>query len=132
MRVVKEGKLIHTNRAWRRGRKLTQRLDKIIQVTRMTLRDIAELYSSLPPYINHHSHMVAFHRYDFTKVIQGKRNTERYVKALEESWKLSIEEIRAIYTEDKAMEARGESWTILELRDFADRHRARINSLEVA
>jgi hypothetical protein len=132
MRVVKEGKLIHTNRAWRRGRKLTQRLDKIIQVTKMTLRDIAAYYSEVPTYVNPHSQMLAMHVEDLSKVIQGKRNTERYVRALEDSWKLPIEEIRAIYREDKAMEARGESWTILELRDFADRHRARINSLEVA
>lgn len=132
MRVIRDGKLMHTNQSWRRGRKLTKRLDKIIQINKMTLRDIAELYSTLPTYTLLGSHMLAMRVEDLSKVIQGKRNTARYVKALEESWNLSIEEIRTIYTEDKAMEARGESWTILELRDFADKHRAKMKSQEVA
>lgn len=132
MRVIRDGKLIHTNRSWRRGRKLTQRLDKIIQVTRMTLRDIAEFYTSLATYTLINAHMLPIRVEHLSKIIQGKRNTPRYVKALEESWNLSIEDIRTIYTEDKAMEARGESWTILELRDFADSHRAKLESKEVA
>lgn len=132
MRIIRDGKLVHTNRAWRRGRKLTQRLDKVIQVTGMTLRDIAEFYSTLATYMQNGSHMLPMRVEHLSRTIQGKRNTPRYVRALEESWKLSIEELRSIYTEDKAMEARGESWTILELRDFANAHRERIATREVA
>ncbi|EMO63379.1 hypothetical protein LEP1GSC133_4478 [Leptospira borgpetersenii serovar Pomona str. 200901868] len=53
------------------------------------------------------------------EVVKGTRNTLRYVKAIEESWGLSIEEIRRIYREDKERERLEEPYSREEINTFA-------------
>ncbi|EKR98392.1 hypothetical protein LEP1GSC125_1865 [Leptospira mayottensis 200901122] len=69
-------------------------------------------------------YMGAFHREDLAKTIKGIRNTPRYVKAIEESWGLPINEIRRIYREDKERDLMGEMLSIEEINKFADWYRS--------
>lgn len=118
------GQLKHRGRLWRRGRAMSERIGFITIESRMTLRDIAFLYSEKWPHISDNRQMGPCHREHLAKVIKGTRNTPRYVKAIEESWGLPIEEIRSIYREDKEMEAKGEMPSIEEIKKFVDWYRS--------
>ncbi len=63
--------------------------------------------------------MLTFDPGVLSHTIKGTRNTLRYVIAIEESWGLSIEEIRRIYREDKEREEQGKSYSREEINTFA-------------
>ncbi|KAK2618623.1 hypothetical protein CFV95_006135 [Leptospira interrogans] len=120
-RVILNGNLIHRGDLWRRGRVTSERIGLIVIQSKMTLRDIAWYYSQKWPHITPGpNYMRPFDQSHFTKVIKGTRNTPRYVKAIEESWGLSIEEIRRIYREDKERERLGEPYSREEINTFAN------------
>lgn len=123
-RAIINGKLIHKNRSWRRGRVMSFRIGLIVVESKMTLRDIAWFYSHECHHISGSGHMVALHREDLTHVIKGTRNTKRYVKAIEEAWGLPIDEIRRIYREDQELEAKGERLSEDEINKFANWYRS--------
>ncbi|WP_061223607.1 hypothetical protein [Leptospira weilii] len=137
-RVLLNGQLIHRGDLWRRGRVMSERIGLIVIESKMTLRDIAFFYSSKCSHIVtqseqmgadsrtwHHiddslSYMVPIRREHLTNVIKGTRNTQRYVKAIEESWALPIEDVRRIYREDKERERLGEPYSREEIHTFAN------------
>ncbi|WP_032914488.1 hypothetical protein [Leptospira santarosai] len=137
-RAIVNNKLIHRGDLWRRGRAMSERIRLIVIESKMTLRDIAFFYSEKCPHIdkppdymgadstarphitNSAEYMGASYREDLAKVIKGIRNTPRYVKAIEESWGLPIDEIRRIYREDKELEANGEQLSEDEINKFVN------------
>ncbi|KXZ28692.1 hypothetical protein AYB33_17755 [Leptospira santarosai] len=123
-RAIINGKLIHKNRSWRRGRVMSFRIGLIVVESKMTLRDIAWFSSQTCYHISEPGHMVTLHRAVFSYVIKGTRNTKRYVKAIEEAWGLPIAEIRRIYREDQELEAKGERLSEDEINKFANWYRS--------
>lgn len=137
-RVLLNGNLIHRGDLWRRGRVMSERIGLIVIQSKMTLRDIAWYYSQkwshlvkplehMGPDLNTRSHitnspeyMGPYYREHLAEVVKGTRNTLRYVKAIEESWGLSIEEIRRIYREDKERERLEEPYSREEINTFAN------------
>ena len=84
-------------RKWQCGRKLPGRLAIVVQETRKPIREIARGNNKQGNGVNVTPAKVG----KFTLVIQGKKNLKRYIEALEQAWRLPIEEIRKIYREDK-------------------------------
>ncbi|MBE8363468.1 hypothetical protein [Leptospira borgpetersenii] len=123
-RVLLNGKLIHRGGLWRRGRAMSERIGLIVIESKMTLRDIAFLYSETWSHISECKQMGPCYREHLSDVIKGTRKTPRYVKALEESWRLPIEDIRRIYREDKERDSMGEMLSIDEINEFADWYRS--------
>ncbi|PJZ57037.1 hypothetical protein [Leptospira barantonii] len=117
-RSLVNGKVVHEGKFWRRGRTLSKRLEQIVIESELNLRDIAYQYShDVDP--NSPFQPGPIYREHLADVIKGTRKTPRYVKAIEESWKLSIEQIRTIYREDKEMEKRGEAYSPSFIQEFA-------------
>ncbi|WP_017851998.1 hypothetical protein ACO1KB_19125 [Leptospira interrogans serovar Szwajizak] len=123
-RVLLNGKLIHRGRLWRRGRAMSQRIELIVIESKMTLRDIAFFQSNRCQHIPESSYMLTYDPAVLSHTIKGTRNTERYVKAIEESWGLPIEDIRRIYREDKERESSGEILSIEEINNFVNWYRS--------
>lgn len=115
------GNLIHRGDLWRRGRVTSERIGLIVIQSKMTLRDIAWYYSQKCQHITPgSSYMLTFDPGVLSHTIKGTRNTPRYVKAIEESWGLSIEDVRRIYREDKERERLGEPYSREEINTFAN------------
>ncbi|MDI7157180.1 hypothetical protein QMM53_11590 [Leptospira santarosai] len=123
-RVLLNGKVIHRGGLWRRGRAMSDRIGLIVIESKMTLRDIAFLYSEKWSHIPGSKQMGPCYREHLSEVIKGTRNTQRYAKAIEESWGLPIEDIRRIYREDKERDSMGEMLSIEEINKFADWYRS--------
>ncbi|WP_061252171.1 hypothetical protein [Leptospira interrogans] len=123
-RVILNGQLKHRGRLWRRGRAMSERIGFITIESKMNLRDIAFLYSDKWSHISEYREKGPCHREHLADVIKGTRKTPRYVKAIEESWKLPIEEIRSIYREDKETKANGKMLSIEEIKKFVDWYRS--------
>ncbi|TGK23410.1 hypothetical protein [Leptospira stimsonii] len=120
-RILLNGKLIHRGDLWRRGRAMSERIGLITIESKLTLRDIAFLYSSKWSHlVNSPNYMGPFYREHLADVIKGTRNTARYVIAIEESWGLPIADIRRIYREDKEFERQGRSLSREEINTFAN------------
>ncbi|MCL8268148.1 hypothetical protein [Leptospira weilii] len=120
-RVLLNGKLIHRGDLWRRGRVMSERIGLIVIESKMTLRDIAWYYSKKCQHITPGSnYMLTFDPAVLSHTIKGTRNTQRYVKAIEESWGLPIENVRRIYREDKERERLGEPYSREEIQTFAN------------
>ncbi|AYV56108.1 hypothetical protein [Leptospira kmetyi] len=126
-RSIVDGKVVHEGKFWRRGRILSVRLEQIVVESELNLRDIAFKYSQNVDQ-NSPFEPGPLYREHLADVIKGIRNTARYVKAIEESWKLPIEQIRAIYRKDKEMEKKGEAHDPLFIREFADWYREVLRS----
>ncbi|TGK36090.1 hypothetical protein EHQ12_05750 [Leptospira gomenensis] len=107
----------------RRGRSLSPRLGAVVYESGFSLTDIAFQYSYILKNENSKNGKPVY-REHLADVIKGIRNTVRYVKAVEQSWKLPIEEIRGIYREDKEREKRGLIPAPEEILAFADKYRA--------
>lgn len=99
---------------WRCGRKLPGRLGIVVNITRKPINVICPNYSQKT--IN----SGILHEKNFREVIQGKRNTARYIEILETEWRLSIDEIRRFYAEDK-----GRVLTAKEISEFDAWYRAK-------
>lgn len=113
------GQIHHLDQTWKRGRKLSGRLGVIVMETKMTLQDIAYLNTADCHNITKIDYIVTqCNRETLSRVIQGKRNTPRYIKAIENAWHLPIATIRQIYREDKDREAIGEVPNIDEIIEF--------------
>ncbi|EMI72246.1 hypothetical protein [Leptospira noguchii] len=124
-RYIVNGEVIHKGEFWRRGRKLSQRLEQIVIESKLNLRDIAFKYSIKT---EENSQCGPLYREHLADVVKGIRNTKRYVKAIEESWGLPIETIRSIYREDKEAEKRMEKLDSDSIRKFSDWYRNILNS----
>lgn len=116
-RYIVNGEVVHKGEFWRRGRKLSQRLEQIVIESKLNLRDIAFKYSANT---EGNTQCGPLYREHLADVVKGIRNTKRYVKAMEESWKLPIETIRSIYREDKEAEKRMEKLDSNSIREFAN------------
>ncbi|WP_032925749.1 hypothetical protein [Leptospira santarosai] len=120
-RAIVNNKLIHRGDLWRRGRAMSERIRLIVIESKMTVRDIAWYYSQKCQHLaNESDYMLTFDPAVFSHVIKGNRNTPRYVKAIEESWGLPIDEIRRIYREDQELEANGEQLSEDEINKFVN------------
>ncbi|MDV6236227.1 hypothetical protein CH379_011390 [Leptospira ellisii] len=108
---------------FRRGRALSLRLAVVVSESGLSLKDIAFQYSYIIKNNDSKSEK-PFYREHLADVIKGIRNTRRYVEAVEESWKLPIEEIRRIYREDKEIERNGVTPYPEEIDAFSGRYRA--------
>lgn len=121
-RSIVDGKVVHEGKFWRRGRILSKRLEQIIIESELNLRDIAFKYSQNVDK-NSPFQPGPIYREHLADVIKGIRNTARYVKAIEESWKLPIDQIRLIYREDKEAENRSETSDPNSIQEFANWYR---------
>ncbi|EMJ98029.1 hypothetical protein [Leptospira alstonii] len=121
-RFIVNGEIVHKGKFWRRGRKLSQRLEQIVIESKLNLKDIAFKYSPNPDN-DRLDPPARIYREHLADVVKGTRNTARYVKALEESWKLPIEKIRSIYREDKEAEKRMEKLDSISIQEFAKWYR---------
>ncbi|AAS68795.1 hypothetical protein GS518_00835 [Leptospira interrogans] len=124
-RYIVNGEVVHKGEFWRRGRKLSQRLEQIVIESKLNLRDIAFKYSAK---IEEGTQCGPLYREHLADVIKGIRNTKRYVKAIEESWGLPIETIRSIYREDKETEKRMEKLDSNSIQEFAIWYKNILNS----
>ncbi|AXR59860.1 hypothetical protein [Leptospira mayottensis] len=126
-RLIINSEVVHEGKFWRRGRKLSQRLKQIVIESQLNLKDIAFKYSQ-SSCEGHLENVFPLYREHLADVIKGTRNTVRYVKAIEESWKLPIETIRFIYREDKEAERKSEKLDPDSLRDFINWYREILHS----
>ncbi|EMY78412.1 hypothetical protein LEP1GSC060_2787 [Leptospira weilii serovar Ranarum str. ICFT] len=126
-RFIVNGEIVHKGEFWRRGRKLSQRLEQIVIESKLNLKDIAFKYSPNPD-SDRLDQPAPLYREHLADVVKGTRNTARYVKALEDSWKLPIEKIRSIYREDKEAEKRSEKLDSNSIQEFAHWYRDLLRS----
>lgn len=113
------GEVVHFKGFWRRGRSLSQRLERIVFESKLNLRDIAFKYSyDLSKDRTQNSGPI--YREHLADVVKGIRNTPRYVIAIEDSWRLPIETIRTIYREDKERERLGHLLDPESIQEFTD------------
>ncbi|WP_078129985.1 hypothetical protein [Leptospira alexanderi] len=126
-RFIINSEVVHNGKFWRKGRKLSQRLKQIVIESQLNLKDIAFKYSQ-NFCEDHLEHTAPLYREHLADVIKGTRNTVRYVKAIEESWKLPIETVRSIYREDKEAERKSEKLDPDSLRDFINWYREILHS----
>jgi hypothetical protein len=128
---VKNGNLYHDSRIWKRGRGITQRIDVIVSVTNLSLSDVARLsdsevftdgFDTITGNLGLIVSKSPTYRSNLCDTLAGRRNTPRYVRALENGWRLPIAELRRIYNEDKS---RIEPFTHAEIREFRDWYRER-------
>ncbi len=88
-----------------RGRRPSQRISAIMDVSDLTLSDIARIYAAnrftttLQEKIK--DNVVVSAKTNLSHVLAGRDNSPAYIRAIETAWKLPIEEIRRIYREDK-------------------------------
>lgn len=121
-RFIINDEVVHNGKFWKRGRRLSQRLKQIVIESQLNLKDIAFKYSQNL----YEEHTAPLYREHLADVIKGTRNTVRYVKAIEESWKLPIETVRSIYRED--IERKSEKLDPDSLRDFINWYREILHS----
>ncbi|EMM75292.1 hypothetical protein [Leptospira santarosai] len=126
-RSIVNSKVVHEGKFWRRGRKLSQRLEQIIVESQLNLKDIEFKYSQSSS-DDYFGQTTPLYREHLADVVKGIRNTVRYVKAIEESWKLPIETIRSIYREDKEAERKSEKLDPDSLRNFTNWYRGILHS----
>lgn len=118
---VKNGQVIHPNRFWRRGRGITRRIDVIVDVSGLTLSDVARLAAvDFDNITQNPDLMLSSDKANLSATLAGRRNTRRYVQALERAWGLPIDELRRIYREDRE---RDTEWSAQELNAFRDWYR---------
>ena len=103
------------------GKKCKGKIGAIIEVSRMTISDIARISQSglfddikddcLNKVANTKDDInklelnnVVNRKKNIQKVLSGIRNTKRYIDVIEKVWGLPIEEIRRYYAEDKTRE----------------------------
>ncbi len=100
--IIFESAIAMRNR--KKGRRPSQRLAIIIRVSDRTLSDIARIYAAnrvRTQYKAVSAPNCVQTRANLSHVLAGRKNSPAYIQAIESAWKLPIEEIRAIYREDK-------------------------------
>lgn len=117
-RIV-DGQVRHNGRRWKCGRRISRRFEAIVQISGLTLSDVARLSAN----INDTSSLMLARKEDISKTLSGRRNTPRYVQALESAWGLPIQELRRILREDKERLESGNPWTAGEIAEFAKWYR---------
>ncbi|ABJ74896.1 hypothetical protein [Leptospira borgpetersenii] len=126
-RFIVNREIVHEGKFWKRGRRLSQRLKQIIIESQLNLKDIEFKYSQNSRE-DHLEHTTSLYREHLADVIKGTRNTLRYIKAIEEAWKLPIETIRSIYREDKEAERKLEKLDPDSLQNFINWYREILRS----
>ena len=139
----------HSNHLNAGRRSSSPRIKQIIQTSRLTIADIARIYANNPTNyknksvisgVNNPSNPTNYKnknvisgviRIELVKTISGRENSPAYIRAIEECWKLPIEQIRAIYREDRERQAAGNPITRDELNDFSKYYHAHWRGITV-
>ena len=138
----------HSNHLNAGRRSSSPRIKQIIHISRLTVMDIARIYVNKRLTItdsktellaqnkanNYKSKSVIVSlavKINLHKTIYGKKNSPAYIRVIEECWKLPIEQIRAIYREDRERQAAGNPITRDELNDFSKYYHAHWRGITV-